>query len=163
MSAQLLSSRLGTPDATGRCLCSLLSAWFPGGATISRPYVSCTPAPHRTGQADFPHPALHSDIRCRAEGVLCPCSTSYPCQVCAHRNFTPCIVPVFLPSRASECRNLHSTVISRFNAKPVPVPLRSRRLRAFFYVGPTYSDDTAPKSFSARQDCSIIVVRLDAV
>ena len=101
--------------------------------------------------------------RSKHQDRVCPCSTSYPCQVCAHRNFTPCIVPVFLPSRASECGNLHSTGISRFNAKPVPVPLRSRRLRAFFYVGPAYSDDTAPKNFSARQDCSIIVIRLDAV
>ncbi len=113
-----------------------VATWFPGGATISRPYISCTPAPHRTGQAAFPHPALHSDIR----------RDSYPCQVCAHRNLTPCIVPVFLPSRASECGNLHSTGISRFIAKPVPVPLRSRHLRAFFYVGPSYSGDIRPRA-----------------
>ena len=42
---------------------------------------------------------------------------------------------VFLLARAFECGNLHSTGISRFIAKPVPVPLRSRRLRTSFHVG----------------------------
>ena len=31
-------SRLGTPQAVGRRLFSLFAAWFPGGATISRPW-----------------------------------------------------------------------------------------------------------------------------
>jgi hypothetical protein len=84
--------------------------------------------------------------RSEHQGRIRPCSNSYPCRVCAHRNFTPCIVPVFLPSRASECGNLHSAVISRFNAKPVPVPLRSRRLRAFFHVGPSYSGEIRPRA-----------------
>jgi len=39
----------------GRSLFSLLSACFRDGATISHPYHSCTPAPLRTGQADFPY------------------------------------------------------------------------------------------------------------
>ena len=46
-----MSSRLGTPDTTGRGLFSLFATWLPGGATLSRPYIGCTPAPHRTGQA----------------------------------------------------------------------------------------------------------------
>ncbi|HJN11805.1 MAG TPA: hypothetical protein QF564_24180, partial [Pirellulaceae bacterium] len=29
IATQLVSSRLGTPDATGRCLCSLFATWFP--------------------------------------------------------------------------------------------------------------------------------------
>ena len=36
---------------------SLFSACFRGGATRSFPYLSCSPAPHRTGQAAFPHTA----------------------------------------------------------------------------------------------------------
>lgn len=48
-------------------------------------------------------------------------------------------MPVFLPSRASERGNLHSTGISRFFAIPVPVPLQSRRWNASFHVGRSYS------------------------
>jgi len=51
------SSRQEPPKAIGKCLFSLLSACFRGGATRSLPYLSCSPAPHRTGQAAFPHPA----------------------------------------------------------------------------------------------------------
>ena len=43
--------------AVGTCLFSLFAACFRGGATRSAPYHSCSPAPHRTGQAAFPHPA----------------------------------------------------------------------------------------------------------
>ena len=51
------SSRQEPPKAIGKCLFSLLSACFRGGATRSLPYLSCSPAPHRTGQAAFPHTA----------------------------------------------------------------------------------------------------------
>jgi hypothetical protein len=51
------SSRQEPPEAAGKCLFSLLSACFRGGATRSLPYLSCSPAPHRTGQAAFPHTA----------------------------------------------------------------------------------------------------------
>jgi hypothetical protein len=51
------SSRQEPPKATGKCLFSLFSACFRGGATKSLPYLSCSPAPPRTGQAAFPHPA----------------------------------------------------------------------------------------------------------
>jgi len=51
------SSRQEPPKAIGKCLFSQLSACFRGGATRSLPYLSCSPAPHRTGQAAFPHPA----------------------------------------------------------------------------------------------------------
>src|SRR5210317_2350205 len=57
------SSRQEPPKAVGKCLFSLLSACFRGGATISFPYPSCSPAPHRTGQAAFPHPAPRFVIR----------------------------------------------------------------------------------------------------
>jgi len=69
-SAEFLSSRLGTPVAAGQRLCSRFATWFPGGATISRPYFSCTPAPHRTGQAVFPHPDLHSNIQIGSNGFM---------------------------------------------------------------------------------------------
>ena len=49
------SSRQESPGAAGRCLSSPSAACFRGGATISRPYPGCTPAPPRTGQADFPY------------------------------------------------------------------------------------------------------------
>jgi len=71
-------------------------------------------------------------------------------------------MPVFLLARVFECGNLHSTGISRFIAKPVPVPLQEGRLNTFFYVACSYSG-VRPESLPARQDCSIIVVRLDAV
>ena len=64
---------------------------------------------------------------------------------------------VFLLPRVFECGNFHSTGISRFIAKPVPVPLQRSRLNAFFHVVRSYSDDL-PKDSPARQDCSIIVV-----
>jgi len=53
----IISSRQEPPKAIGKCLFSLLSACFRDGATRSLPYLSCSPAPHRTGQAAFPHPA----------------------------------------------------------------------------------------------------------
>ena len=56
-SSPIFSSRQEPPKAIGKCLFSLLSACFRGGATRSLPYLSCSPAPHRTGQAAFPHPA----------------------------------------------------------------------------------------------------------
>ena len=52
---------------------------------------------------------------------------------------------VFPLSRAIDRGNLHSTGISRFIAKPVPVPLRSCYLRASFYVGPSYSGTVRPR------------------
>ena len=41
----------------GRSLFSLFAAWFPGGATISRPYDSSFPAPRRTELGVLHHPA----------------------------------------------------------------------------------------------------------
>ena len=58
------SSRQEPPEAAGKCLFSLFPACFRGGATRSFPYLSCSPAPHRTGQAAFPHPAPQFAIRC---------------------------------------------------------------------------------------------------
>ncbi len=37
------SSRRTPSDAVGRGWCSLFATWFPGGATICRPYVGCPP------------------------------------------------------------------------------------------------------------------------
>jgi hypothetical protein len=42
---------------SGRCLFSVLAVCLRDGATISHPCHSCAPAPLRTGQAAFPHPA----------------------------------------------------------------------------------------------------------
>jgi hypothetical protein len=53
----IFSSRQEPAKAVGRRLFSPFSACFRGGATRSLPYLSCSPAPHRTGQAAFPHPA----------------------------------------------------------------------------------------------------------
>ena len=57
------SSRQEPPEAVGKRLFSLFSACFRGGATRSFPYLSCSPAPHRTGQAAFPHTALRFVIQ----------------------------------------------------------------------------------------------------
>ena len=48
-------SRPGASLTLGRGLFSLLATCFRGGATICRPYRSCSQAPLRTGQADFPY------------------------------------------------------------------------------------------------------------
>jgi hypothetical protein len=50
----------------------------------------------------------------------------------------------------------------RFIVIPVPVPLQGSRLNAFFHVERSYSG-TLSKDSPVRQDCSVIVVRLDAV
>ena len=41
-----MSSRSGPPMATGRRLFSPFAAWFPGGATISQPYLRLFPDPY---------------------------------------------------------------------------------------------------------------------
>ena len=64
---------------------------------------------------------------------------------------------VFLLARVFECGNFHSTRISRFIVKPVPVPLQVSHLNRFFHVACSYSG-IMPKSLPAYQDCSIIVV-----
>ena len=63
---------------------------------------------------------------------------------------------VFLLSRTFERGNLHSTGISRFIAKPVPVPIREGRLNSSFHVACSYSG-AIPKILPASQDCSMIV------
>ena len=63
---------------------------------------------------------------------------------------------VFLLSRTFERGNLHSTGISRFIAKPVPVPIREGRLNSSYHVACSYSG-AIPKILPASQDCSMIV------
>jgi hypothetical protein len=70
---------------------------------------------------------------------MCFCLLAYPCQVWAHRWFTPCIVSVFPLSRVLERGTFHSTGISRFIARPGPVPLQSHHGNGFFYVARPYS------------------------
>src|SRR2546430_9928863 len=67
------------------------------------------------------------------------CLLAYPCQVWAHRGFTPCVVSVFPLSRVLERGTFHSTGISRFIARPGPVPLQSHHGNGFFYVARPYS------------------------
>jgi hypothetical protein len=71
--------------------------------------------------------------------VMCFCLLAYPCQVWAHRWFTPCIVSVFPLSRVLERGTFHSTGMSRFIARPGPVPLQSHHGNGFFYVARPYS------------------------
>ncbi len=65
-------------------------------------------------------------------------------------------MPVFLFARVFECGNFHSTGISRFIAKPVPVPMRNGHLNSFFHVACSYSG-AIPESLPASQGCSMIV------
>ena len=53
---------------------------------------------------------------------------------------------VFLLPRLFECGNFHSTGISRFIVKPVPVPLQECRLNTFFYVVCSYSGNKNPRT-----------------
>ena len=46
----------------GQRLFFSVSACFRGGATILCPYHSCSPVPHRTGQAVFPYIRLFGAI-----------------------------------------------------------------------------------------------------
>ena len=79
------------------------------------------------------------------------CSHAYPCEVCAHRWFTPWIVSVFPLSRVIVRGNFHSTGVSRFIAIPVPVPLQGHHGNGFFYVARSYSGWHGPRvSLHAR-------------
>src|SRR5918996_3275745 len=79
------------------------------------------------------------------------CSHAYPCEVCAHRWFTPWIVSVFPLSRVIVRGNFHSTGVSRFIARPVPVPLQSHHGNGFFYVARSSSGWHGPRvSLHAR-------------
>src|SRR5919197_4256485 len=64
---------------------------------------------------------------------------AYPCEVCAHRCFTPCIVSVFPLARVIERGTFHSTGISRFLATPGPVPLQRPHVPRSCYVADAYS------------------------
>jgi hypothetical protein len=68
-----------------------------------------------------------------------------PCQVWAHRWFTPCIVSVFPLSRVLQRGTFHSTGMSRFIARPGPVPLQSPHLNCFCYVASSYSGTACPR------------------
>src|SRR5262247_2686209 len=68
------------------------------------------------------------------EGGMRFCLLASPCQVWAHRGFTPCIVSVFPLSRVLQRGTFHSTGISRFIARPGPVPLQSPHLNCFCYT-----------------------------
>jgi len=129
MSRQLaMSSRLGSPDATGRCSCSLFAAWFPGGATISRPYISCTPAPLRTVLAllthTAPHMVLHEDFRAMRRSFVATAS--------------PLLGTGGVSSRRSTmCRLLSSRGITPLHGyyKAIRLPMRDKPLLPFTIVG----------------------------
>src|SRR5215813_9494557 len=83
--------------------------------------------------------------------MLCFCLLAYPCQVWAHRGFTPCIVSVFPLSRVIERGTVHSTGMSRFIATPGPVPLQRPHVHRSFYVDGSYSGHLYPRgSLHAR-------------
>ena len=65
---------------------------------------------------------------------------AYPCEVCAHRCFTPCIVSVFPLARVIERGTFHFTGMSRFLATPGPVPLQRPHVPRSCYVADAYSD-----------------------
>src|SRR5215475_16112771 len=76
---------------------------------------------------------------------------AYPCEVCAHRWLTPWIVSVFPLSRVLARGTFHSTGVSRFIARPGPVPLQRLLLHRFCDVAGAYSGTTCPReSLHAR-------------
>ena len=101
-----LSSRRLPSDATGRRLFSLFSAWFPGGATISRPYLGCQPPLSepcwRYSRARLLTCAIHAPL----SGALCDAILSPPifhgcARVVFPRIARPCVVsfpPAALPA-----------------------------------------------------------------
>ena len=73
------------------------------------------------------------------------CLLTYPCQVWVHRWFTPCIVSVFPLSRVLARGTFPSTGVSRFIARPGPVPLQRLHLHRFCYVAGAYSGTACPR------------------
>lgn len=67
-------SRWISPIAAGQGLCSLFSAWFPGGATLFRPYWVVPPAPLRTVLALFTHTAPHVVLHVEVYRLTLVCS-----------------------------------------------------------------------------------------
>ncbi len=132
-----------------------VAACFRGGATVSRPYPGCTPAPLRTGQADFPYirllgesfsqlsrydtTAVPEQARAWSTSVMISGGAhqrrvrasriAYPCRVCGHRSVAPCIASMFLPSRVPHRGDLRSAGVSRVIARPLrhTGPHHSRR------------------------------------
>jgi len=64
---------------------------------------------------------------------------AYPCEVCAHRCFPPCLVSVFTLARVIERGTFHSTGMSRFLAPPGPVPLQRPHVPHSWYVADAYA------------------------
>jgi hypothetical protein len=62
------------------------------------------------------------------------CLLAYPCQVGAHRGCTPGLVSVFPLARVLARGTFPSTGMSRFIARPGPVPLPSHHGNGFFDV-----------------------------
>ncbi len=73
------------------------------------------------------------------------CLLASPCQVWAHRWFTPCIVSVFPLARVLARGTFHSTGMSRFVARPGPVPRQSPPLHRFCDVAGSYSGTACPR------------------
>jgi hypothetical protein len=74
-----------------------------------------------------------------------------PCQVWAHRWFTPCIVSVFPLARVLERGTFPSAGVSPFIARPGPVPLQRPHLHRFCDVAGAYSGTACPRdSLHAR-------------
>jgi len=79
------------------------------------------------------------------------CLLAYPCQVWGHRWFTPCLVSVFPLSRVLQRGTFHSAGMSRFIARPGPVPFQSPHLHRFCSVAGAYSGMACPRgSLHAR-------------
>ena len=74
------------------------------------------------------------------------CSHAYPCEVCAHRWCTPWRVSGFPLSRVIVRGNFPSTGVSRFIARPGPVPLQRPHLNRFCYVARSYSGTVCPRA-----------------
>jgi hypothetical protein len=84
------------------------------------------------------------------QGGLRLCLLASPCQVWV-RWCTPGIVSVFPLSRVLERGTFHSTGMSRFIARPGPVPLQSPHLHRFCDVAGVYSGTACPRgSLHAR-------------
>ena len=85
------------------------------------------------------------------ELVMRFCLLAYPCPVWAHRWCTPCLVSVLPLARGLQRGTFPSAGLSRFMARPGPVPLPSHHGNGFFCVARPYSGLHAPRvSLHAR-------------
>ena len=113
--------------ASDRCLFSLFAAWFPGGATLSRPYLrrsalqlattsALTPLLHQTPGGSVP-----AILRCPSRGQdLSPRTVSSFIRVATRRDFSYRIAPTGSLGRGGEASPDHACLFPTAHSRTTP-------------------------------------------